>query len=293
MADKDFKTVDEQLDILRSRGLIITDIDIARDFLLRNNYYRISGYSLTLRKNDIFYNSVSFQNIMDIYNFDYELRHIILQYVEIIEVQMKSLFSYEFTRLHGPLGYLNEEFFTDTLKYKQIIKKANMQAMKRLPNEAYLKHFIKETEHPLPLWAYVDLLTISDISILYSFSENKIKNAVALNFGLTTSHSSEILGNYMHSMTIIRNLCAHGSRIYNRLFEQKPSLNKKEKQLLILKGNGEIDNSHFYGFFIIMHRLLPHNIFKEMKSRIIQLTEKYPFVKMKYYGFRYDWQNKL
>ncbi|WP_418484991.1 Abi family protein [Eshraghiella crossota] len=59
------------------------------------------------RKNDIFYNSVSFQNIMDIYNFDYELRHIILQYVEIIEVQMKSLFSYEFTRLHGPLGYLN------------------------------------------------------------------------------------------------------------------------------------------------------------------------------------------
>lgn len=94
MADKDFKTVDEQLDILRSRGLIITDFDIARDFLLRNNYYRISGYSLTLRKNDIFYNSVSFQNIMDIYNFDYELRHIILQYVEIIEVQMKSLFSY-------------------------------------------------------------------------------------------------------------------------------------------------------------------------------------------------------
>jgi hypothetical protein len=45
---------------------------------------------------------------MDIYNFDYELRHIIPQYVEIIEVQMKSLFSYEFTRLHGPLGYLND-----------------------------------------------------------------------------------------------------------------------------------------------------------------------------------------
>ena len=74
---------------------------------------------------------------------------------------------------------------------------------------------------------------------------------------------------------------------------KRPFYNKKEKQLLILKGNGEVDNSHFYGFFIIMHRLLPHNIFKEMKSRIIQLTEKYPFVKMKYYGFRYDWQNKL
>lgn len=162
-----------------------------RRFWWRTKTLKQSMNSLTFfvpvvlfRKNDIFYNSVSFQNIMDIYNFDYELRHIIPQYVEIIEVQMKSLFSYEFTRLHGPLGYLNEEFFTDTLKYKQIIKKANMQAMKRLPNEAYLKHFIKETEHPLPLWVYVDLLTISDISILYSISENKIKNAVALNFGL-------------------------------------------------------------------------------------------------------------
>lgn len=54
MTDKIFKTVDEQLELLRSRGLIISDDAKAKDFLLRNNYYRISGYSLTLRKNDIF-----------------------------------------------------------------------------------------------------------------------------------------------------------------------------------------------------------------------------------------------
>lgn len=51
MADKDFKTIEEQLEILRSRGLTISDESQAKDFLLRNNYYRISGYSLTLRKN--------------------------------------------------------------------------------------------------------------------------------------------------------------------------------------------------------------------------------------------------
>ena len=107
------------------------------------------------------------------------------------------------------------------------------------------------------------------------------------------NRGADILGGYMHSMTIIRNLCAHGSRIYNRLFEQKPSLNKQEKALLISDENGEIDNAHFYGFLLIMRRLLPAVTFAEMKNEIITLTRKYPYVRMDYYGFRDDWQQKI
>lgn len=92
---------------------------------------------------------------------------------------------------------------------------------------------MNELQQDIPLWAYVDLFTMSDISFLYSISEPPIKDAVARTFDLTMSKGASILGSYMHSMTIIRNLCAHGSRIYNRLFEQKPSLNKREKALLI------------------------------------------------------------
>ena len=60
MADKDFKTIEEQMEILRSRGLTINDESQAKDFLLYNNYYRISGYSLTLRKNNVFSKSATF-----------------------------------------------------------------------------------------------------------------------------------------------------------------------------------------------------------------------------------------
>ena len=293
MQEKDFKSIDEQLEILRSRGLTITDDEKAKDFLLRNNYYRISGYSLTLRKNDRFSKTATFQNIVDIYNFDHELRHIILQYIEIIEVQMKSVYAYEFTKVHGPVGYLDASFFTDFQKHKEIIDKANQQKKQSLSHEAFLKHFVNDLHQDIPLWAYVDLLTISDISFLYSISEQAIKDAVAQTFGLTMNKGSNILGSYMHSMTIIRNLCAHGSRIYNRLFEQKPSLNKREKALLIKNADGMIDNAHFYGFVLIMKRLLPADNFKEMKQAITVLTKKYPFVRMDYYGFRSDWQNKL
>lgn len=260
--------------------------------MLRNNYYRISGYSLTLRKHDVFSQAATFQNIIDIYNFDHELRHILLKYIEIIEVTLKSIYAYRFTEKHGALGYLDNSFFTDTQKHQEIIDKAEKQKVMRLPHEAYLKHFIEDLHQDVPFWAYVDLLTISDISFLYSISEDDIKKAVADELGLHFKRGSDILGHYMHSITIIRNLCAHGSRLFNRLFEQKPSLNRSEQALLIRR-NGIIDNSHLYGFIIVMRRLLSANDFSELKNTIIELTQKYPFVAMKYYGFRGDWKNVL
>ena len=106
MADKDFKTIEEQIEILRSRGLSIEDEAEAKDFLLRNNYYRVSGYSLTLRKNDVFAKSATFQNI---------------------EVQMKSIYAYEFTKVYWPLGYLDTANFSNQAKHKEIVDKANQQ----------------------------------------------------------------------------------------------------------------------------------------------------------------------
>lgn len=293
MANKDFKTIDEQIVILQSRGLTIEDEAEAKKFLLQNNYYRVSGYSLTLRKNDVFVKSATFRNIEDIYNFDHEFRHIILHHIETIEVQIKSIYTYEFTRVYGPFGYLNSKNFTDQRKHKKIIYKSNEQKERRLAHEAYLKHFVNDLHQPIPFWAYVDLLTISDISFLYAISEQPLKVTVAQHFGLIMNRGSEILGQYMHSMTIIRNLCAHGSRIYNRLFEQKPSLNKKEKALLICRKDGTIDNAHFFGFFLIMKRLLPAKNFSEMKEAIVTLSMKYPFVRLDYYGFPDNWNEKL
>lgn len=292
MAIKAFKTIDEQVNILTSRGLKVPDVEKAKDFLICNNYYRISGYSLTLRKNNVFTKNATFQNIIDIYEFDHELRHILLKYIEIIEVTVKSVYAYEFTKVYGPLGYLDEINFIDSKKYNEIIAKAEIQKSKRLKHEPYLKHFVEELHQDIPFWAYVDLLTISDISFLYTISDSIIKTAVATRMGLT-HNSEELLGKFMHSLTIIRNLCAHGSRLYNRLFEQKPSLNKHERKLLITQKNGQLDNAHLYGFILIMRRLLKNEDFNDMKIEICDLTKKYPFVDMKYYGFRNDWSQVL
>ena len=206
MADKGFKSLDEQVNILQSRGLRISDKTIAKDFLYRNNYYRISGYSLTLRKHDTFFASATFQNIIDIYDFDHELRHILMKYIEIIEVTVKSIYAYEFTKVHGATGYLNSSFFNNPKKHSEILKKTEQQKNARLPHEAYLKHFITELHQEVPLWAYIDLFTISDISFFYSISESSIKEAVAAAMGIN-AQGPRLLGQFMHSLTIIRNRC--------------------------------------------------------------------------------------
>lgn len=292
MSDKEFKTIAEQIAILESRGLQIPDKATAGGFLYRNNYYRVSGYSLTLRSHDVFMPSANFQNIIDIYEFDHELRHILLKYIEIIEVAVKSVYSHEFTRIYGATGYLDPSHFMDAEQHASIMKKAEEQKSSRLQHEAYLKHFVNELHQDIPLWAFVDLLTISNISFLYKISPAAVKIATANALGLKAK-GDEILERFMHHMTIIRNLCAHGSRLYNRLFEQKPWLNKRERALLITLPDGAADNAHLYGFILIMRRLLKAGEFVAMKAEIIALVERYPFVSMRYYGFREDWETAL
>ena len=292
MGDKEFKTLDEQIEILESRGLSIQDKNLAKSFLLKNNYYRISGYSLTLRSYDVFYKGTTFQNIMDIYYCDHEFRHILLKHIETIEVIVKSVYAYEFTKRHGATGYRQSSFFTSDEEYNKITAKADKLRDDLLPHEAYIKHFVVDLKQEIPLWAYVDLLTIHDISMLYKISQPDVQEAVASDLGLVTC-GVDLLKSFMHSLTIIRNLCAHGSRLFNRLFEQMPWLKRKEIKLLAKNVDGTVDNSHLFGFILIMRRLLPHDDFLELKDEVASLFQKYSFVNPRHYGFPADWNEKI
>lgn len=293
MPTKDFKTIDEQLKILCSRGLTIEDREKAADFLIRNNYYRVSGYSLTLRNHDVFAPQATFQNIMDIYNFDYHLRHILLHYIELIETAFKSIYAYKFAQDFGPLGYKNSLSFTDYKVYVEVLTKVNEVVNKNKNTEVYLKHFLEDLNGEIPFWAYVECFSIADISRLYTISKGNLKTEVAKSFGLEHSNGTDILENYMHCMTILRNMCAHGRRIFNRLFVTKPSLNSREKKLLLTTTAGEKDNAHLFGYILVMRRLLPPAAFSDMLCEIKALKVEYPFVAMRYYGFPSNWQEVL
>lgn len=110
---------------------------------------------------------------------------------------------------------------------------------------------------------------------------------------MSTNKGSEILSSALHKFTIIRNLCVHDSRLFNRLFEQRPTLKPRDKNKLATLADGTPDNLHLYGYIFLFKEFLNRDDFLEFKSQLMQLTQKYPFVDMKYYGFRSDWKTVL
>lgn len=95
MNHKPFKTLDEQLDLLEGRGLLIQDREFAKGILREENYYRLSGYTLTLRKDDKFYKDVRFEDVMQLYCIDKELRIALMAWLEDIEISLRSHIAYE------------------------------------------------------------------------------------------------------------------------------------------------------------------------------------------------------
>ncbi len=171
----------------------------------------------------------------------------------------------------------------------QLISKTSEQVQKRKSHEAFLKHFIDELNAPIPMWAYIDLFTIADISRLYEITEKSIQITVATEFGLKHKTAAETMCKFLHCITILRNLCAHGCRLYNRLFITKPSLNKHEQTILPKDNSGNPDNSKLFGYIINIKRLLTDDQFLSFKSEIETLNRKYSFVDMRFYGFCEHW----
>lgn len=225
-----------------------------KKFLKYNNYYRISGFSLTLRNHDVFYPSVTMQNIMDIYNFDHEFRTIIFDIITKIEINIKSIYAYYFAKEYGATGYLDNRNFYNEEIYNNTINKVNESVKQNVKHEDYMKHFADIVEK-LPFWAYIESFTLSDLSKIYSISKLDLKKTIAIEFGLKSNNGYKIMESYLRCLAFLRNICTHGGRLYNRRFNTKPNLSRKEKRLLIKDKNGNPDNSLLYGYIINIKRL--------------------------------------
>lgn len=288
MANKVFQTIEEQIAILESRGLTIVDKSAAQEFLIRNNYYRFSGYTLTMRSNDVFEPGSDIMKALDIYVMDREMRNLLLRYLDIIETACKSVWAYEIAKTFGSVGHRDAANFNDAKRHSELIAQADDQAAKRCNHELFIKHFLTDLQQDIPVWAYVELLTFSDISKFYAISLPDTIKLVAADLGLRTN-VWRYVARFMHVLANLRNLCAHGSRLYDRSFSYRPSLNKREIKYLCVDNKGMPDNSHLYGFVILMRKFLTPQEVRDMKADLRGLSERFPRADMRHYGFRSDW----
>lgn len=216
---KEFKTLDEQIEILKGRGLLINDVEKAKNLLLRENYFFINGYRhifLKNRKNDIFIDGTTFDELYAVFQFDRSFRNLLFKNLLIVENNLKSIISYRLSKKYGikEKDYLKpSNFSSDTKKIRQVndvLNKVKRQIKLNGRQHSATLHYLSNYGY-VPLWILVKLLSFGMVNELYSILKPEDKLFIAEYYNLDV----ETLGIYIALLSNYRNLCAHEDIVYD------------------------------------------------------------------------------
>jgi len=284
----------DQLTLLASRNLIIEDEVKAQAYLSEINYYRLSAYFLPYQnQKDRFNEGITFQQIIDTYSFDRELRLLVFDCIERIEIAIRTQIIYSMaikyndshwqdnpahfvTRKRMPQGW----FFQPYEDFQNIIKKAKDKPKKK--QEVFLKHYLESYTSPSnpPSWMCFELLTMGELSNLFKgLSRNEDKKEIANFFDV----HHKVFESWLHSLTYVRNLCAHHSRVWNRDLAIEPEILKKP--IGPWMDQVFLNNKRVFYFLSVLKYLLDRaNPGHSLKSKLILLFEKYSHIPIQFIG---------
>lgn len=271
---KSFKTLDEQIEILKNKGLAIDDIDFARDILLRENYFFLSGYRhlfLKTPRDRMFINNTNFRELYALFNFDRQIRNIIFKNLLIIENNLKSIFSYQLSKKYGyrEKNYLNPKNFTNIAsKARQVndlLKKMKRQIRVNGGQHSATMHYISNYGY-IPLWIVVKVLSFGIVSEMYTILKSEDQVDIAKIFNI----SAESLLVYLPILANYRNLCAHEDILYDHRTQKLIDDCKYHELLNIPKMDGEYiyGKSDVFALIIILKYMLREDEFRLMLNEL-------------------------
>jgi abortive infection bacteriophage resistance protein len=170
-------TFENQLQILKSRGLTIEDEDFAIRALQRINYYRLSAYGLSLKRNDQYFQGVTFSQIHALYEFDHRFRYLIMDMTEQVEIAFRTHISYHIAHTYGVLGHLQPAHFENEGYHLVFVNELEKEV--RRSQEIFIKHHFDKYGGLIPVWVAIEVLSFGALSKLFSNMKNADKNHIA------------------------------------------------------------------------------------------------------------------
>lgn len=219
--EKKHKTYFEQVELLKQRNMIIDDDVAAENFLSNVNYYKLSGYFKFFEKEENDFANTHFQEIIDIYYFDRELRIFLMKLIEKFEIALKTKIAYAIAKNYTAFGHVNPENFFSKEKQLEFIEKLKEEEKKS--KESFIINYKKKYtgEKFTPIWISVEILTLGTISRFYSNMLPKDKKEISDYFDV----SKLTFESWVTVITLLRNFTAHNVRMWNR--QIKPIAIKK------------------------------------------------------------------
>jgi abortive infection bacteriophage resistance protein len=286
----------EQADRLLDRGLLADKDELVRR-LAAVSYYRLSGYLFPFRAadSDNFRPGTELLVVWGRYCFDRRLRVLLLDAIERVEVAVRTQLVYHFSRAHGAFGHTHEANLP-RLKIGEYIewREALIEETQR-SKEAFKDHFFKkygDCHQNLPIWMVSELMSMGSMLTFYKGVEKSIQDQVAGHFGMP---DEQLLG-WLRGLYAARNICAHHSRIWNRILGYAPGLPQKNKHpewhLKDEAGKSLIVGNRTGMVLILCHQFLklitPTSCWQQ---RVNELFAEYPEIPLTDMGLTADWQN--
>ena len=221
-------TIEEQVDNLKSLGLVINDEEYSKRILNDILYFRlIKAYSLGFKpKNGNYDEGVTFEQIVELYLFNSNFRQITFAEIEKIEVNVRCRISNYFSETYGVLGYMETSNFINKDYHKTFLSDIE-EEVRRNSKAPFVRNFKMNYEDGnLPIYALVEVFSFGTLSKFYKNMKNLDKKTVANSFGVGYTY----LESWLESISYVRNICAHYGRLYNAKLSKTPILYKEYVQ---------------------------------------------------------------
>lgn len=286
-------TFDEQIEKLKQRRLIINNERLARYYLETVGYYRLSGFwwpMLADKTERIFKSNSKFENVIAIYNFDKELRILLFDIIETIEIAFRTKMIYHLSIELSPWWFEDSKNFKNSVNHNNTLQSIDRELKKTKENFIKLHNskYRTDTRRP-PAWKTIEIVSFGTLSKLYGNLNNQIKskNIIAQEFG-TINHT--YLPSWLQSISQIRNMVAHHSRLWNKNLPGRPKLFSKAPYPWLINVPSVSEHYMLYIHLCCMKYLLnviyPKN---DMTLRLLNLLNNYKNIDPKALGFKPDW----
>lgn len=209
--------VSDQIELLARRGMQVTED--AAHYLTHIGYYRLRGYWIPFEAVDPpdgdhrFRAGISFDDVLNLYVFDRELRLLVTDAIERIEVSVRNQWVDVLALEHGAHAYLKSELFRSQRQFGRCLSELSSEYDRS--KETHIKHYKSKYGEPdlPPIWAVVNIMTLGQFSHwLSNLKPKALKSRIAKPYGL----DEDVLCSFLHHLTVIRNICAHHGRLWNR-----------------------------------------------------------------------------
>ncbi len=290
------KSIEQQISLLKERGMYFEDEQRAKHYLENISYYRLAGYWWPMQSNKtnhLFKDNTQFSKVIELYNFDRKLRILVFDIIEKIEISLRTKMIYHLSMAHTPWWFQDTGLFSNTQELIKTLAKfqEEIERSKDTFIKSHKKQYKEDKRFP-PAWKTLELTSLGGLSRLYGNIRNdvKAKNNIAVAFG-AVNHT--YLPSWLQSISQIRNYCAHHSRLWNRNLPGKPKLlsNPPNKWINAVPKESEFQKLYIHLCLMkyLVNQIQPDNSFT---SRLKELFSSHPNVDPLALGMKENWEQE-